>query len=163
MSHQQQYPPPAAPVYAGGQPPRRKSGWRYFRRTLAAGGVLLIVAVVGSAIAAAGKPPSHSHGGALTSSGNTAHPPQDDVTVTGCTVDTIGLPHAAITITNHSGRASDYLISTEFLAGATRVAEGAASQSAVAAGQIARTEAIGDQEVHGTLVCRVTKVDRLAS
>jgi hypothetical protein len=51
----------------------------------------------------------------------------------------------------------------EFTAGGKRVAEGTAAQKAVAAGQVAQTDAIGDQEVQGQVNCHVTPVERLAT
>jgi hypothetical protein len=93
------------------------------------------------------------------------HPPEGDVKVDSCAIsDAIDLPEAAITITNHSSKASNYLIELEFVNPAgTRLAEGIASADNLAPGQSEKVTATGTEQVSGKLRCRVTKVTRYAS
>jgi hypothetical protein len=154
---------PIAPVYAGGIPPKRRRTGRAVAAVIVAF-VAVVIAI--SAVAHASHPAARGHGGTLTSSGNTAHPPQDDVAIQpdGCVVDEFGMAKAELTVVNHSSRASDYAITVEFVnSRGTRLAEGAGIQTSVAAGQTVQLEVMGDQQLRGPVSCHVTKVDRYAS
>jgi hypothetical protein len=154
---------PIAPVYAGGIPPRRR---RTGRAVVAVIVAIIAVVIAISAVAHASHPAARHQGSTLTSSGNTAHPPQDDVAIlpNGCVIDEFGMAKAELTVVNHSSRASDYAITVEFVNDkGTRLAEGAGMQTSVAVGQAVRLEVMGDQQLRGPVSCHVTKVDRYAS
>lgn len=93
------------------------------------------------------------------------HLPVKDVTVTKCEVDdTTDWPSAALTITNHSSKASNYIVSLEFVdKNGTRLDEGTASTSNLAPGQTSKQTAQGLTAVKGSIRCKVTDVTRYAS
>ncbi len=101
-----------------------------------------------------------------TSSSNRDNPPQDDVTVTSCTVQYGTVVQAELEVTNHSSRRSSYPIigvSVEDDQG-VKVAEAVATLMSVDPGQTARTTAIG--VVTGNpadVTCRVAQVERWAA
>jgi hypothetical protein len=106
-----------------------------------------------------------SGGGALTSSGNMSHPPQDDVKITSCSVDsTLNFPSAKLTITNHSSQPSSYMIQIEFVnSSGARVSDGYAAENTVRPGQTVYATAQGTDQVQGQVVCKAVSVDRIAS
>ncbi|MFJ7154664.1 hypothetical protein ACIQUQ_06970 [Streptomyces sp. NPDC101118] len=93
------------------------------------------------------------------------HRPADDVRITACETDpTTRWPHADLTITNHSGKASDYWIGVEFVAASgERLAEANASTSHLAPGQASRERAQSLTQVDRAVTCRITDVTRTAS
>jgi hypothetical protein len=100
----------------------------------------------------------------LNNSGNSAHPPKDDVTITSCRSGEPpdNLPEAAGKVTNHTSKRSHYIIHVDFLEGSNRVGEGIALESELAAGQSTDWSARGDSEVTGQVECRLD-ITRFAS
>jgi hypothetical protein len=89
-----------------------------------------------------------------------------DAEISGCKVDSVlGWPSADVKVTNHSAKASNYIINVEFVDEAgTRVAEGFAATNNLAAGQAASLKAQGTSDAKGKKVsCRVTDVTRYAA
>lgn len=131
--------------------------------------ILLALMLVGAlASAACTTEPATGRGEqAVSNSGNTEHPPADDVKVRGCAVDNslgIDLATAKLAVTNHTSKTSDYTMLVEFVdKSGTRVGEAGASVSALAPGQVAKTNAVGDSAGETSLRCKVTHVERWAS
>lgn len=93
------------------------------------------------------------------------NPPEADVKVVSCAKDEFGdWPEAKLEITNHSSKASDYMVTVEFLdADGTRKGEGTGLVSNLSPGQTAEDTAGGTAEVPGKVTCRIVKVSRTAS
>lgn len=152
-------------------PPPAQPKSRFGRGCLLGGclGALLVVGAVIGIVVAVGngsdKPSSPvSSGAPLTGSNNTDHPPAGDVTVAGCEINDAKFPVAHLEIRNNSSKASTYFVTVEFTDPAgTRLGEGVTSSSAVAPGQLVKTDTSAIVEVTGKVTCRVTRVDRVAS
>ncbi|MFE3110652.1 FxLYD domain-containing protein [Kitasatospora indigofera] len=88
-----------------------------------------------------------------------------DVEITNCTVDaTLHWPSAELKITNHSGKASNYMIQVEFLdQSGMRVAEGLAVTNGLAPGQASIQNAQGTAQAKDKVSCKVVDVTRYAS
>jgi hypothetical protein len=100
----------------------------------------------------------------VSNTGNKEHPPAADVKLRSCKVDEYGLVRARLAVTNHSSKASDYVISVEVLDGSgTRVGEAGAFVTALRPGKSARTDAAGDAGGEDSITCKVTQVERLSS
>ncbi|MFJ4791747.1 hypothetical protein [Kitasatospora purpeofusca] len=146
---------------------------RFGRGCLVGGclGVLLLVGVIIAVVVAVGgtgsgpsNPSSASASGPLTGSNNTDHPPAGDVTVAGCDTNAAKFPVAHLEIRNHTSKASTYIVSVEFTdSSGTRLGEGLTSSTAVAPGQLVKTDTAAIVEVSGDIQCRVTRVDRYAA
>ncbi len=103
--------------------------------------------------------------------GTSSHPALKDVTVSSChnkvldsQVANSGIATATGMIDNHSSKTSDYTIQIGFFDHAgTRVATGAALESAVPAGGSVDFSAGGDTELgnHVSVTCKVINVTRL--
>ncbi|MFF1839733.1 FxLYD domain-containing protein [Streptomyces sp. NPDC058231] len=88
-----------------------------------------------------------------------------DVTLSGCKVDSLTeWPSVVVKITNGTDEASTYIVSVEFVdASGTRVAEGVASASALAPGQVAKQKAQGVGKAPAGTKCKVSNVSRFPS
>ncbi|MFD0260888.1 FxLYD domain-containing protein [Kitasatospora indigofera] len=88
-----------------------------------------------------------------------------DVEITGCVVDAVlHWPSAEVKITNHSSKASNYMVQIEFLdATGTRIAEGLAATNGLAPGQASVQKAQGASEAKGKVSCKVIDVTRYAA
>ncbi|GAA2829399.1 hypothetical protein GCM10010441_62340 [Kitasatospora paracochleata] len=88
-----------------------------------------------------------------------------DVEITNCTVDaTLHWPSAELKITNHSAKASNYIVHIEFVdASGTRIAEGIGATNNLAPNQGAVVKATGPSEVTGKISCRTADVTRYAA
>lgn len=88
-----------------------------------------------------------------------------DVKITACEVDSAtNWAKAELTITNHSSKTSNYLVSVEFVnASGTRLGEAFAATNNLAAGQAAEQTAQGLDQITGKITCKLTKVTRYAS
>ncbi|MFE3880228.1 FxLYD domain-containing protein [Kitasatospora sp. NPDC059146] len=86
----------------------------------------------------------------------------EDVEISACEVDgAIHWPSAALKVTNHTDKSSNYLVQVEFVdASGTRVAEAPAATDNLAAGQSASLKARGATAVKDKVSCRVTSVTR---
>jgi cytoskeletal protein RodZ len=109
-----------------------------------------------------------SQSGIQSNSLNGSHPPQADIntTATRCTTDSaLGFAQANGTLTNHSSKPSNYLITVTFKnAAGVQFADGNAAVQNVAAGGTATWSAdSASQAPRGTWTCQVAQVDRLAS
>lgn len=91
--------------------------------------------------------------------------PADDLEITACEVDgDTRWPHADLTVTNHSSKTSDYVVSIEFVTtSGTRVAEANVAVDNLAPDQVARERAQGLTQVDGQVSCSITDVTRFAS
>jgi hypothetical protein len=88
-----------------------------------------------------------------------------DIQITSCTVDEIGLAHAALTITNHSSKKSNYTVQVDFIdSSGTRIGQGFAATNDLDPAAVAKTEA-GDmaQVKDAKITCKVSQVNRYAS
>ncbi|GCD46138.1 FxLYD domain-containing protein [Streptomyces paromomycinus] len=87
---------------------------------------------------------------------------EDDVKVTGCSVDgATGWPAAKLLITNRTERTFNYMVQVEFVdASGTRIGTGAAAENNLASGQRAKATAQGFVKASGSIKCRVTDVQR---
>ncbi|KAA6221748.1 hypothetical protein CP973_07020 [Streptomyces albofaciens JCM 4342] len=87
---------------------------------------------------------------------------EDDVKVTGCSVDgATGWPSAKLLITNRAERQFSYMVTVEFVdASGTRIGTGVAAENKLAAGQNARATAQGFVKASGSVKCRVADVQR---
>ncbi|MGY3199789.1 hypothetical protein [Streptomyces sp. TE5632] len=141
----------------------RRMGLLVAGLTLAAGS--LVVACDGGGAADSGKGSAVSAGKSEAEAPKERRP-EDDVEVTRCGMDGTGtFPQAELTVTNHSSKSSNYVISVEFVDGSgTRKAEGTAALNNLASGQAAEEKAVGlSSGVPAELKCKVTKVTRYAS
>ncbi|WP_431676022.1 FxLYD domain-containing protein [Kitasatospora sp. KL5] len=88
-----------------------------------------------------------------------------DVEITKCSADPVlHWPSAELTITNHSSKASNYMVQVEFLdASGTRIGEGIAATNGLAPNQKSMQKAQGATEAKGQLSCRVIDVTRYAA
>ncbi|MFE7606980.1 FxLYD domain-containing protein [Streptomyces celluloflavus] len=88
-----------------------------------------------------------------------------DVKIDSCAVDdAMSWPAAKLTITNHSAKKSNYLITVEFVdSKGTRLGTGAAAENDLAPKQKAKATAQGVEKVDGKISCKVASVTRYAS
>lgn len=87
-----------------------------------------------------------------------------DVEITACEVaGDSRWPRADLTVTNHSSKTSDYVISVEFVTSSgTRVAEAATTVDNLAPDQVAKERAQSLTQVDGPITCNITNVTRFA-
>ena len=105
--------------------------------------------------------------GVDTNSNNTDNPPQNDVAITGCTTAEFTGPEAAIEITNHSSKRSNYMVEISFESqdGANQYGTGTAFVNNLEPGQSKAETATAFEDIaDGTaFTCRVVNVDRFAA
>ncbi|MFE6483761.1 FxLYD domain-containing protein [Streptomyces sp. NPDC057757] len=91
--------------------------------------------------------------------------PKADVKITKCEVDpTTTWPAAELLITNGSSKASNYLVSIEFVdSSGKRLGEAFASTNNLAPGQASEQTAQGLDQITTKIKCKVTEVTRYAS
>jgi hypothetical protein len=90
----------------------------------------------------------------------TSHPPREDVDAGWtCSVDD-DVVRARGTITNHSTKASFYIVETEFRLDGHVVDHRTASVDDVEPGETARVETVSSDVVDDGVTCHVTSVDR---
>jgi Protein of unknown function (DUF2510) len=141
---------------------------RHILRWLFLSFVLLIALIIIVAVASSGGTKTANVG-----SGTSAHPAIKDVAITSCHNEIIdaalansGIATAMGTVANHSSETSDYTVQIAFFDHAgTRVATGAALETAVPAGGSALFTSQGDQDLsdHDSLTCKLIEVTRLAT
>lgn len=125
------------------------------------GAIIAVVVIIVIIVVAAS---SASNNSSKLGSGTKAHPAAKDVSVSGCRVDSLGLPTGKAKIVNHSSGESDYTFTVDFLNSAgTVVAQGAGLENNIAPGQTATATVTGDQQISGSVTCKVVDVTRLAS
>ncbi|MBL7501262.1 hypothetical protein I6A84_13160 [Frankia sp. CNm7] len=95
--------------------------------------------------------------------GNLQH--SEDVVITACAPDEAGWAAAAVTVTNHSSKASNYIITIlmESPDGKTQIGTGLVSVSNLAPGQQSVEETSSLEDATGPYVCRVGDITRYAS
>lgn len=99
----------------------------------------------------------------LTLSADEKNPPKNDVELGAVTTE-YGMSTLPVTITNNSPKTSDYWIRVEFAdRDGGRAAEGVASESSVAPGRKAASDASPDGDVPQNGKVRITSVERTAS
>ncbi len=88
-----------------------------------------------------------------------------DVTITTCAKDDAGFVDAKVLITNHSSKASNYLVTVAFESpdGTTQLGTGIAAVNDLQPGQKAPEDANSLQSATGKFTCRVSAVTRYAS
>lgn len=93
------------------------------------------------------------------------HEPADDVKIAKCSSDSLGQLMASLTITNHSSKASNYLVTLVFESsdGSTQLDSSFASASELQPGQNTTVEAISFKDAPGAFRCRITDVSRYAA
>lgn len=132
--------------------------------------LLAVIAIIIVAGIAAGSSSSKStspksNGGVKTLSANGSHPPQADVSLTGCASSLPGFATANLAITNHSSGQSDYIVTVAFDSSAgVQLGTGTGLVQNVDGGQKAVSTA--DGSVTGStagMKCVVKQVDRTAS
>ena len=134
-------------------------------RRVAAVGVL----VLGVLVLVASGDTKDSKGSASSSSGS--HPPEADVAVASCALSDNQFegPQANLTVTNHSSKASNYIIEVVFETtdGGTQLDTGNATITNLAPNQTANEKAVsfkGDlRKTAAEFKCKVANVTRLAA
>lgn len=152
--------PGAAPYVA------KPSGGNGCLKAVAIVGGIFVVVIIGIAvlIAVAANRVKTKVDAGLANSANSAHPPVRDLQLTSCQASDSGNPpHAGGTLTNHSSKASHYIITVEFDQGTTRVGGGTAVQDALAPGSTTDWSAKSDSEATGPVTCKVVSVNRFAA
>jgi hypothetical protein len=92
------------------------------------------------------------------------NPPAADVTITSCSIDSIGDANANLTILNHSSKSSDYIIQVGFFNPAgVRVDDGYGLENDVPSGGAVETTATGFGNNVAPITCKLVSVDRNAS
>ena len=151
----------ATPPYQPTPPPKKR---RHVVRWIVLAFIgIVVIAGIASASSNANKTSPKNNGGVITNSDNGSHPPQQDVAVSGCSIDELGFPTATGTIVNHSSKTSDYELSVNFLKGGVHVSDGADFVNNVAPGQTATWNAGGTDQVSGQITCQMAEVNRIAS
>ncbi len=102
-----------------------------------------------------------------SASGNSDHPPQNDVQVTGCATDEIGFMEADVVVKNNSSKRSNYMIEVTFESedGSQQLGTGGAFVNDLEPNQTKNetVSALEDAPEGATFKCRVTNVERLAA
>ena len=118
------------------------------------------------ALGASGSTPTSS----LASSGSgTAHPPENDVTISACAItdNEFEGPSATLTVLNNSSKPSDYFVTVAFEStdGKQQLDTAIAAITALASGQTATEQAVSlKSDLRAQpFTCKVTKVFRTAS
>ena len=136
------------------------------------GALVLLGAACAAQEAEGGGPPLTAVGRAsdttvpttFTGSGNTEHPPPDDVQLGECLNDNLFGPKATGTLTNQSSKLSNYMISVNFVDEAgVIVAQGTALATNIPAGASATWEALSFSTDARAANCSVVKVDRFSA
>jgi hypothetical protein len=172
------YPPQQAPAppaaWGSNVPPEKQRGGclKYGLLGIVAF-VGLIVVIVIIALVALGRSTTtkvkavRTYGGIQSNSLNGTHPPQADINAdaTKCAVDALGDAGAKGTLTNHSSKQSNYLITVRFTdASGTQFGNGNAAVQNVLPGSTATWDATGvDKPSSASWKCTVAQVERLAS
>lgn len=100
----------------------------------------------------------------ISGSSNEENPPEADVTLDGCEPGEFGTVTVPLTITNHSSKASNYLITVEILdADGTRLGEAFTAADAVRPDQTSKTEAIGTVTDGDVDSCKLLQVERFSA
>lgn len=152
----------AAKAYAKAQRP-----W-YKKKRFIIPIVFVVVAIAASASGGSddGDGGSGSNNDKSDFSTNDENPPADDVEVTSCDTTVIQTITVGLKITNHSSKASNYVITigVEDETGA-KVGDGFASTNNVDPDQVANVEGIASVSgaAQGTLTCVIEEVERYAS
>ena len=151
----------AAKAYAKAQRPFYKKK-RYYLLALVAVG---IIGTVASGSSNSDKTKPSSNAGTKTLSNNGSHPPQADVTLTGCSADSLGYLQALVKVTNNSSGRSNYLIDVAFESkdGATQLDTTSAMVNNLNSGQSSNQTAGSLTKAAGSFTCKVTDVNRIAS
>jgi hypothetical protein len=123
--------------------------------------------VLGTAAALASTGEEDSGGQSLSASGadSDRSSEADDVSLTGCKVDSIGWGEATIRVTNNSSKASNYIIELVFESsdGKTQYGTGMAAVNSLQPGQTANETVSSLSDASPDLKCRVQDVTRYAS
>jgi hypothetical protein len=136
------------------------------KRTAIPLAVLPLVLLAGcQSTAAKSSAPKASKSGPLTLSQDETNPPAADISVATCAPDDVGVYHVTGTVTNHSSKPSDYIITFELDdPSGTRLGTADDFEQALAAGQSAAMDAISTVSTTGVKVtCKLLTVDRTAS
>jgi len=182
-------PPPPSGVVAQPNPPNKKRGRGCITGLAAVVALLVVIGVIGAVAGSSKKssPSTPTAGTTATSApsgapGTTAALPSKapagttptapasgiagDVITGDCSVDSSGFPHASVTVTNHSSKASMYIYLVEFDgADGKRVASGTGVQQQVLPGQSAHDDVMGFAQLSPGAVatCKPYDVTRTAA
>lgn len=95
-----------------------------------------------------------------------SHPATADVEISGCAADTsTGWYKASLTVTNHTSKQSNYLITVAFESpdGETQYDTAPAAVQNLQPGQSAQTDATSAKDATAGFTCKVAEVTRLAA
>ena len=135
-------------------------------------GVIVIIVII-AAVSSSGSKNTPTAAGTVSSSptpsSETAgkvfqHP--EDVKITSCGVDDAGFADAKLTITNHSAKASDYVVTVAFESpdGSKQVGTGTALVNSLQPGQSSDQDANSlTSATAGSFVCKISSAQRNAS
>ena len=139
------------------QPPQGR-GCLYAVLGVVGFGLLILIGIIIAVVVV----PSHS---TTPGSGTKTHPAAADISLTSCGVDpTLKYPAGRGTIFNHSSGTSNYTFTISFLNPAgTVVALVSGSEDHIASHQAAVFSVTGDNQVSGSVTCKVANVTRFAS
>ena len=117
----------------------------------------------GLVIMASGETTAKSSGG--SGSGGSSNPAKDDARLSSCSTDSLGQLSAKVTITNHSSKSSNYMVTVVFESsdGATQLDSSFAAANNLSPNQNTTVEAVSFKEPQGRFTCRITDVTRYAS
>ncbi|MFF3558889.1 FxLYD domain-containing protein [Streptomyces sp. NPDC002574] len=161
-----------------GSHPSQEPGWVQPPKKSGAGkilgfGVVAILVVIGGSVAFALRTGDGSSPGDKAPAVSTAptHAAvveeqfKDDVKVASCGLaDFTKWPSAEVTITNHGDRSADYQVRVAFTdETGTRIAQGVATTTGLAAGASVKETAQGSAAAAGEITCKVTEVGRTAA
>ena len=130
----------------------------------------LIVVIVIAVIASSGSGTGTSNAGHTSSGGGgetngkvLQHP--EDVTIVSCAKDQAGFADAKVKITNHSGKASDYVVTIAFESpgGSTQIGTGTAVVDSLQPGQSTTQDANSLETPHRKFICKVSDAQRTSS
>jgi hypothetical protein len=151
----------AAKAYAKARRPVYKKK-RYYLLALI---LVIIVAAIAAGSSNKTKTSAAANGGTKTLSDNGTHPPQADVSITGCSADALNQMQALVKVTNHSSGRSDYIIGVSFDSkdGKTQLDTSSVLVNNLEPGQTTNQTGTTLTDVKGAFKCRVTDVNRFAS
>ncbi|WP_163548545.1 hypothetical protein [Candidatus Frankia nodulisporulans] len=147
------------------------------KKILIGGGVLVLLIIVATAIGSGGKSntsttPSASSGAlaagqaqAAVAAAPAGPEHSEDVTITACAPDEAGYAAAKVTVTNHSSKASNYIINIVFESGdgATQIGTGLVAVNGLQSGQQSPQDTSALKPALPGYRCRVQDITRYAA
>jgi hypothetical protein len=141
-----------------------------------AGGVIIFLAIVGAAIGGSGGGKSSTSTSSTTPSAIAAGQPasaaqaagpehSEDVAITGCAPDAAGFAAANVTVTNHSSKASNYIVNIVFESGdgTTQIGTGLVAVNGLQPGQQSPQDTSALKPATAGYRCRIGDITRYAA